>query len=103
MESGKSVPVPGENEPRQNQAIARNPGVGLTGQVLVHPSHLCQIGGLDQGRFGLSFRSSIRRLLKSQQSKSNDRQLFGLSEFLEKIDTASTLLRCVQSDLPEVF
>ena len=53
--------------------------------------------------FGLAFRSSIRRLLKSQQSKSNDRQLFGLSEFLGKIDTAGTSLKCSQSDSPEVF
>jgi hypothetical protein len=26
-----------------------NPGVGMSGQVLVHPSHICQIGESDQG------------------------------------------------------
>ena len=34
-------------ESRQNHA-ARNPGVGSVGQVLVHPSHICQIGESDQ-------------------------------------------------------
>ena len=40
-------------EPRQNHAAARNPGVGMSSKVLVHPSHICQIGAADQGRFGL--------------------------------------------------
>jgi len=26
-----------------------NPGVGISSQILVHPSHVCQIGGSDQG------------------------------------------------------
>ena len=32
----------------------------MTGQVLVHPSHLCQIGESDQGRFDDAFRFSRR-------------------------------------------
>jgi hypothetical protein len=43
--------IPAGFESRQNQAIARNPGVGMSGQVLVHPSHICQIGESDQGHF----------------------------------------------------
>ena len=39
-------------EPRQNHAAARNPGVGMSSKVLVHPSHICQIGASDQGHFG---------------------------------------------------
>ena len=38
-------------ESRQNHAVARNPGVSMSGQVLFHPSHICQIGAADQGRF----------------------------------------------------
>ncbi len=30
-----------------------NPGVGVSSKVLVHPSHICQIGESDQGHFGL--------------------------------------------------
>ena len=28
-----------------------NPGVGMSSKVLVHPSHICQIGAADQGHF----------------------------------------------------
>ena len=34
-----------------------NPEAGLVGQVLVHPSHFCQIGGSDQDPFADSNRS----------------------------------------------
>ena len=44
--------IPAGFEPRQNHTVARNPGVGISIQVLVHPSHICQIGGADQGHFG---------------------------------------------------
>jgi hypothetical protein len=36
-------------ESRQNHAVARNPGVSMSGQVLFHPSHICQFGESDQG------------------------------------------------------
>jgi hypothetical protein len=41
--------IPAGFESRQNHAVARNLGVGMSGQVSVHPSHLCQIGESDQG------------------------------------------------------
>jgi hypothetical protein len=47
--------ISGGFESRPNHAVARNPGVGMSGQVLFHPSHICQIGESDQGRF-LQFR-----------------------------------------------
>ena len=36
-------------ESQQNHAITRNPGGGMSGQALFHPSHICQIGESDQG------------------------------------------------------
>jgi hypothetical protein len=69
--------IPAGFESRQNQAIARNPGVGMSGQVLVHPSHICQIGESDQGRFGFVTRpeSHCPQFTKDQpmeaQSNSN--------------------------------
>jgi len=32
-----------------------NLGVGMSGQVLVHPSPICQIGGVDQGLSDMIF------------------------------------------------
>jgi hypothetical protein len=37
-----------------------NPEVGMSGQVLVHPSHICQIGGGDQDPIADSNRSAPR-------------------------------------------
>ena len=51
--------IPVGFEPRQNQAIARNPGVSVTGPVLVHPSHICQIGESDQGPIARPIRLAI--------------------------------------------
>jgi hypothetical protein len=38
-----------------------NPGVGMSSKVLVHPSHICQIGESDQGHFELFSRPAISR------------------------------------------
>ena len=34
---------------RQSPRRRRNTGVGMSDQVLFHPSHICQIGESDQG------------------------------------------------------
>jgi hypothetical protein len=63
MELRHSV-ADGDDSTNRNQ-LPVNSVTGVAGQVLVHPSYLCQIGDADQGHFGLSFRSSIFRMLKS--------------------------------------
>ena len=50
-------------EPRQNHAGAQNPGYGVIVVVLVHPSHICQIGESDQGHFGSFYRRHVRGAL----------------------------------------
>ena len=35
----------------------------MSGQVLVHPSHICQIGESDQGRFAVRQNQSVRKLV----------------------------------------
>jgi hypothetical protein len=47
MESQHFV-ADGKNATNRTQ-LPGNPAAGLTGQALVHPSHLCQIGESDQG------------------------------------------------------
>ena len=47
MESGDSVPVQRENEPRPKRATRFSPVVAVAG--FFHQSHLCQIGDSDQG------------------------------------------------------
>lgn len=37
--------------PDQSEPFPENPGVGMAGLVLFHPSHICQIGATDQGHF----------------------------------------------------
>jgi hypothetical protein len=36
-----------------NPHVALNPESRVSSKVLVHPSHICQIGESDQGHFGL--------------------------------------------------
>ena len=36
--------------------LSGNLGTGFAGQVLVHPSYICQIGKADQGHFSLHFK-----------------------------------------------
>jgi hypothetical protein len=37
--------------PTKPSRCSGNPVTGLVGQVLIHPSHVCQIGTTDQGHF----------------------------------------------------
>jgi hypothetical protein len=53
------------SNPTDKNRLPGNPVAGLVGQVLIHPSHVCQIGESDQGRLGISLRMSISRFLKS--------------------------------------
>jgi len=63
MESGKSVAAQRGNETRAARTIQFWPAAVVADSF--HQSHVCQIRDSDQGRFRLSFRTSISRLLKS--------------------------------------
>ena len=87
--------IPFGFESRQNHAVARNPGVGMSGQVLFHPSHICQISKSDQcyfesfvGKYGRGWVGALDVLSES------------LDGFLEIRESAVSGDRKLQKEIP---
>ncbi len=52
-------------EPRQNRPLPGIRELALASQVLVHPSHICQIGESDQGLSVVTLRISLHHIHSS--------------------------------------